>query len=95
MWINGPFSVFGVLRDIWQVGKWWLTGTSLVVPSVELIIELGEKVQGLFDAVEFIQCLDLGCISSYLESISEWSEWLKGLFALLQLCINIWKLGKW
>ena len=95
MWINGPCSVFCVLRDVWELGKWWLNRKSLVVPSVELIKELGEKIQGLFDAVEFIQWLDLGLISSYLESIGEWSEWLKGLFALLQLCINIWKLVKW
>ena len=95
MWINGPCSVFGVLRAVWEVGKWWLNGKSLVIPSVELIKELGEKVQGLFDVVDLIQWLDLGLISSYLESIGEWSEWIKGLLALLQLCINIWKLGKW
>ena len=67
----------------------------LLVPSVKLVKEFGEKVERLFDAVEFIQWLDLGLMSSYLESMSEWGERLKGLFALLQLCINIWKLGKW
>ena len=63
--------------------------------SNKVVKELGEKVERLFDAVEFIVWLDLVLITSYLESMGEWSGWLKGLFALLQLCINIWKLGKW